>query len=77
MSYVTWTVVAVLALAAVIMFLFVPGLAILAAIALGAAVVFAIVLLVARGGTLAGGTTPDVIERRDEARDRRRKRGMG
>lgn len=77
MSYVTWTVVALLALTAFIVFLFLPGLAILAAIALGLAVVFAIVLLIGRGASGVGtGTTPDIIERRNESEARRRDRGM-
>ena len=76
MSYLTWTIVAVLVLAAFAVFLFVPGLAVLAALALGAALVVGIVLLIARGGAAAGDTTPDVIERRNEHRAwRRRDRG--
>ncbi|MCW2920533.1 MAG: hypothetical protein JWL76_407 [Thermoleophilia bacterium] len=76
MSYVSWTVAAVLALAALIVFLFVPGLAVLAALLFGVAVVFGILLLIGRGGSVGAGTTPDIIERRNESEARRRDRGM-
>lgn len=78
MSYLTWTIVAMLALAAIVVFLFVPGVAVLAGIALAVALVLGIVLFVARGAAGSGETTPDVIERRNEHRKQqaaRRRRG--
>ncbi len=74
MSYVSWTIVAMLALAAIVVFLFVPGLAVLAAIGLALVLVLGVVLFAARGVAGAGDTTPDVMERRDEHHDRQRDR---
>lgn len=73
-AYVMWTVVGVLALTGFVLLLFVPGVGLIAGLALAAAIVFGIVLGIGRGGAGATGQRSDIEERRAEHVERQRGR---
>lgn len=76
-AYVAWTIAAVLVLAGFVLLLFVPGVGILAALALAFGIVMAAVLAISFGGSRHMVTT-GVEERRAEHQERQadRKRGQ-
>ena len=75
-SYVGWTLAAIMVLAGFVLMLFVPGVGVLATIALAVGIVMAAVLAISRGAS-RGHMTSDVEERRAEHEERRKARHAG
>lgn len=71
-TYVAWTIAALMVLTGFVLLLFVPGIGILALLALAFGIVMAAVLAISYGGARRGGMTSDVEERRAEHRGRQR-----
>lgn len=72
-AYVAWTIAALLVLTGFILLLFVPGVGILALLALAIGLVVSAVLAISYGGSRRR-MSSDIEERRSEHRERRRAR---
>jgi hypothetical protein len=73
-AYVGWTVAAILVLAGFVLLLLVPGVGVLAVLALAIGIVLAALLGISYGAAHQGELTSDVEERRAEHVDRQRPR---
>lgn len=75
LSYAGWMLAALLVLVGFVMLLVVPGVGVLAVVALAVGIVLAAVLAISYGGARAGGMTSDTEERREEHDERRARKG--
>lgn len=74
-TYFAWMIAALLVLVGFVLLLFVPGVGVLALLALAFGIVMAAILAISYGGARrATDITPDVKERRDEHRERQRRK---
>lgn len=73
-AYIGWTLAALLVLAGFVLLVIVPGVGVLAVLALAVGIVLAALLGISYGAARHGEVTSDVEERREEHRERRRAR---
>ena len=75
LSYAGWMLAALLVLVGFVLLLVVPGVGVLALVALAVGIVLSAVLAISYGGAKAGEMTSDVEERRQEHKERRAAKG--